>query len=79
MLFQIRYQLKQDADIRLSIFDITGREVRALFSGRQRAGDHSAIWNGADDSGKIVASGIYFVKLQDGKRHSLVRKMTMVK
>ncbi len=75
----IRYQLKQDADIRLSIFDITGREVRLLFSGRQRAGDHSAIWDGADNSGKIVASGIYFVKLQDGKRNSLVQKMTMVK
>lgn len=75
----IRYQLKQDAEIRLSIFDITGREVRTLFSGRQLAGEHSAIWDGADNRGQIVASGIYFVKLQDNKRNSLVQKMTMLK
>ncbi len=75
----IRYRLEKEAQVSLKIYDITGKQVRQLFSGRQLAGEHSAMWDGADDSGEIVASGIYFVRLQDGNQNSLIQKMTFLR
>jgi len=38
--------------------------VRTLVDGKQTAGSHAAIWNGRDDAGKRVSSGVYFYRLQ---------------
>ncbi len=50
--------------VALSVHDILGKEVRILMSGSQDAGDHSVIWDGLDQSGERVSSGVYFVSLQ---------------
>jgi glucuronoarabinoxylan endo-1,4-beta-xylanase len=70
----IPYQLKKGADVRVTIFDILGKEVRKFFVGSQTAGSHNILWDGRDNFGKRVASGIYFYKLQAGDE-SQVRKM----
>jgi endonuclease/exonuclease/phosphatase family metal-dependent hydrolase len=60
---QLRYELAEDADARLEIFDLRGRRVRTLVDQVQSAGLHSVLWQGRDDRGGAVASGSYIVRL----------------
>jgi len=52
--------------------------VKELLSGIQPAGNYNITWNGKDDSGKDVTSGIYFYKLKTNGKE-LTRKMLMLK
>ncbi|MGQ0721280.1 MAG: proprotein convertase P-domain-containing protein [Candidatus Eiseniibacteriota bacterium] len=52
------------AQISLEVFDIGGRRVRTLASGFHAAGTHSVSWNGENDAGTKVSSGIYFYRLE---------------
>ncbi|HEX7878665.1 MAG TPA: FlgD immunoglobulin-like domain containing protein, partial [Candidatus Eisenbacteria bacterium] len=51
------------ADIRLTIFDVTGRAVRTLHKGEAPAGVHELVWDRTNDEGRPVAGGIYFYRL----------------
>ena len=79
----IPYQLSKPADVNLTIYNIQGRVVRALDLGHQRAGDytprHRAVyWDGRNEVGEPVASGLYFYTLTAGDftatRKMLIRK-----
>ena len=59
----LRYHLPHMSSMALSIYDLRGREVRRLVSGLQAAGEGTAIWDGRNDAGQEVASGIYFARL----------------
>ncbi len=59
----IRYSLQEKGLVALIIYDVLGRRVRTLVSGEMGSGSHSIVWDGMDDHGKIVASGVYFVRL----------------
>jgi flagellar hook assembly protein FlgD len=48
----------------ISVFDVAGRRVTTLYSGRQAPGTHRVTWDGRDRSGRSVAGGIYFVRLE---------------
>ena len=74
----IRYELPDQAFVRLTIFDASGRRVRTLVSESQRVGSRSAIWNGRDDSNNAVSSGVYFYVLDAGKER-LTRKLVLLK
>ena len=74
----ILYSLENQVYVRLSIYNLLGQRVRALVDGRERAGNHVAVWDGTDDSGKRVASGIYFYRLEAGSFVS-TKKMVMIK
>lgn len=50
--------------VRLTVVDVTGRQVRTLADGRMSPGTQTLRWNGADDLGRALPSGIYFSKLQ---------------
>jgi hypothetical protein len=68
----IPYQLATDADVQVRIYDISGALVRQLGIGHQPAGSyvnrkHAAYWNGRDDSGEQVSSGLYFYQLRAGE------------
>ncbi len=62
----------------LMVYDVTGRKVRELVSGSLPAGKSTAVWDGKDDSGKPVSSGVYFARLTMGK-HEAVGKMLLMK
>jgi flagellar hook assembly protein FlgD len=62
----------------LVIYDITGRKVRELVSGQVSAGVRTVRWDGRDDSGIPVSSGVYFARLTMGK-NAAVGKMLLVK
>jgi hypothetical protein len=59
----IAFRLAAPADVRLSIFDVSGRRVQTLAEGARPAGDQSVTWDGTDVTGQRVASGVYFYRL----------------
>jgi len=74
----IRYSLPHAADVRLTVYDVMGREVATLVSERQSPGFYETRWNGKTAAGTAVATGVYFYSLQAGEM-SLTRKMVLVK
>jgi hypothetical protein len=74
----IRYSLPRETQVRIVIYDINGRVVRRLVDGIESAGERTAPWDGRDDSGSTIGSGVYLVALEaDGTR--LTRKMSLLK
>jgi len=70
----IRYELAEDSPVQLGIYDLAGKKVRALASHfRQRAGLHEIQWDGLNDQGQSVATGVYICHLQAGKEVSNCR------
>lgn len=59
----IPYSLSREGAVELRIFDASGRAIRTLIDDRIPPGLHHAVWDGRDDSGSPVASGIYFYRL----------------
>jgi hypothetical protein len=74
----IRYDLPQDARVRLSIHDVTGRRVRTLVDGVVGAGSRVATWDGRDEKGRSVGSGIFFCSMEAGGFRA-VKKVTLLK
>jgi hypothetical protein len=75
---RINYLLPEQTHVTLFIYDSKGELVRTLQNEQKPAGKHSVEWNGLNDAGKTVGSGLYFYRLQaDG--FAGTRKMFMVK
>ena len=65
---QIRYALPSAGRVKLVVYNILGSPVGTLVDGDMPAGEHSALWNGTDGSGRGLSSGIYFYKISfDGQ------------
>jgi hypothetical protein len=62
----ISYALTRPGAVRLSIFDVAGRQVATLVDEPQSAGDHQAVWDGRDRRGRLVAAGVYMYRLESG-------------
>ena len=79
----IRYNLPATGEVALKVYDLNGRVVALVESGKKSAGEHLAVWNGKDASGRPAASGIYFYRLEAkssiGAKTLLTKKMTLVK
>jgi hypothetical protein len=74
----ISYTLPTTTFVDLMIFDINGRQVKQLTKGLQSPGTHRAIWDGTNDQGKNVSSGVYFSRLKtEGK--ALTRKIVLAR
>ena len=75
---EIIFSLPVRSDIRVEIFNVMGQRVKTLAAGSYPAGNHSLTWNGRDESGQDVASGVYFYNLKSGE-FSRTRKMVLLK
>jgi len=75
---QITFALPFDTDVRLTVYDILGRQVKVLVDGYKNAGQNSVIWDGKDELGKNVVSGIYFYRLEAGD-FSQTKKMSLIR
>lgn len=60
----LRYALPRATSVRLAVFDPSGRRVRSLTDGQEAAGEHEVSFALADDSGRPLGSGLYFVRLE---------------
>ncbi len=74
----ISYSLLTDCKVDISIYNIKGQKIRELFSGFNNQGTHSVVWNGKDNEGNNVSSGIYFYKVQTDQA-SATKKILMLK
>jgi flagellar hook assembly protein FlgD len=73
----IRYDLPVQAEVRLTIFDVLGRTVRTLIEQKQPAGGHSAVWDGRDDRGRQLASGLYLYRVTAGEFHKTAKMLLL--
>ena len=67
-----------DANVKLDIYDLNGHKVRSLVDGELSAGSHVRVWKGIDESGRSMASGVYFAVLKSENK-SLHQKMLLIK
>jgi len=74
----ISFNLRSTANVELSIYNIVGQKITTLVSGRVDAGEHNVIWDGRDNSGQEVASGVYYYRLS-GNNLNETRRMTLLK
>lgn len=74
----ISYELPNAAHVKISVYNALGMKVATLVDGEQNAGYQSVTWNGKDDAGVSVASGIYLYKMDAGSM-SFTRKMILMK
>jgi hypothetical protein len=75
----IGFSVSQSGPVVLDIYDLTGRHVRTLLRGGVAAGNHSVQWDGRDDRGSSVGSGVYFYRLRAGANYVASRKMVLMK
>ncbi|RKY44197.1 MAG: hypothetical protein DRP88_08535, partial [Candidatus Neomarinimicrobiota bacterium] len=75
----IKFDLPEDTRVSVVIYNILGNRVRTLVDNKMyRAGYHSLVWDGKDDNGNKVTSGIYIYRVQAGSRVS-TRRMLLIK
>jgi hypothetical protein len=76
---KIEFALSHSGLVSLNIYDILGRKVKTLVSENLSSGYKSVLWDGKDDFGNEVSSGIYFYQLKIGDRFIEMKKMVKVK
>jgi hypothetical protein len=59
----LRFSLQDDGPVSLTIYNIMGQQVRTLADGLRQAGAHRIVWDGRDDHGRKVSSGLYFCRM----------------
>jgi hypothetical protein len=74
----IGFQLPVEQDVRLTMYNAAGQQVRTLVNGRLAAGSHQVVWNACDDAGRSVANGVYFYRLSAGAK-DLTGKLVVTK
>ncbi len=62
----VQYELEKAVNVDISVYNMLGQKVRDLFSGKQSAGTHSVSWDGREDSGEKLSSGVYFFRVEVG-------------
>jgi hypothetical protein len=75
---EIAFSLAAAGPARVAIFDVTGRRVRQIAGGVLEAGAHRVAWSGRDDGGRLVAAGLYWVRLETEEK-TLTRKLLVVR
>ncbi len=76
--FELVRGLTRQEDVSLSIYSVRGKRIRTLIDSKLEAGRHEVVWDGRDDTGVLVPSGIYIYTLATGN-HAVVRKMLLLK
>jgi hypothetical protein len=74
----ISYHLAESQSVRLTIYNLRGESIRRLVSGQQAAGNHSIDWDGRNETGQSVASGIYIYRIHAGQLVD-TRRMVLLK
>ena len=74
----IRYSIIKPAQVSLKIYDVLGSEIKTLVNKEQVNGVYEVTWNGDDQFGNKVSTGVYFYKINTGL-YSETRKMMLIK
>jgi hypothetical protein len=74
----INYQVPVPTELEITVLNVLGQQTRKLFSGRVYAGQHTVTWDGKDDRGQTVASGVYLYRIQT-EHFTNAKKMVLLK
>lgn len=74
----ISFSVKDAGPVNIEIYNVKGQLVKKLVNDVRAAGEHTVVWNGMDNNGRSVSSGIYYFKMNTGK-YSSTKKMIMMK
>ena len=75
---KIEYDIPEEGNMSLRVYDLMGREVRTLVNGLQTAGYHEILWNGMNDKGEQVAAGLYLYQMKS-EGLTKTKKMVLLK
>jgi immune inhibitor A len=75
---QVEFTLARGGRVEAVVYDLAGRRVKVLWSGRLDAGRHALSWNGSDERGRRVGSGVYVLRLQSPEG-SATRRLLLAK
>ncbi len=73
----IEYELPMSGFVRLTVYNLLGQKVRTLVNTRQTAGLHRIVWDGCDESGLPVSSGVYFYQLRTDAKTQTQKMMLL--
>ena len=74
----IEYKVPKTGQVKMAIYNVLGQTVRTLVDQHQPAGTYTVMWDGTDNSGHKLASGVYFYQLI-GENALITKKMTLIK
>ena len=75
----VLYRVQQQGRISVTVYDIAGREVKRLDSGLYAPGVRGVVWDGRDDAGNPVASGMYFVRFVGESGKTIMKRLTVMR
>jgi len=79
----IAYSLASNSKVELTVYNLLGQKVRTLVSGVQSMGVYKMNWDGKNDNGRNVVSGIYIYQIKmkgkDNKLRTMTKKMLLIK
>jgi len=74
----IKFSLPEASYVKLEVFNILGQKVKSLLDEKKNVGIHTVVWNGENQNGEKVSSGIYFYRLETESYRS-VKKMVLLR
>ena len=74
----LNFVLYQNEVMEISVFNIQGKKVRSLYSDWMNRGTHNIIWDGKEDAGQSVPSGLYFISFKTSS-YTETRKISLVR
>lgn len=74
----INFSLEKESAVSIDIYNVTGEKVKTLINGIEKAGSHSIEWNGTDNFGNKLPTGVYFYRL-NAKDFSETKKLIILK
>ncbi len=75
---EIAYSLPEGSNVKLEIYNVLGQKVKVLVDEYQSAGTKKVVWDGRNENGEKVSSGIYFYRLDAGN-YVQTKKMSLLK
>jgi hypothetical protein len=74
----LRFDISRDADVSIKIYSAAGRLVREVFAGRCKPGRYEAVWDGRNQAGSEVSSGVYFCRME-GSGFSQAKRLVLLR
>jgi flagellar hook assembly protein FlgD len=75
---EISFALSEAGQVILEVYNLRGQKVKTLVNDNLKEGYHTTVWNGKDEDGKQVSSGVYFYKMKS-ESYLQTRKMILMK
>ncbi|MCK4980560.1 MAG: T9SS type A sorting domain-containing protein, partial [Candidatus Delongbacteria bacterium] len=75
----IKFSIPEEGEVDLTIYNIKGQKIKTLAKNQYVKGDHSIIWNGNDELGNSVSSGLYFYRLNINGNTEAIKKCLLLK